>query len=130
MMRNPATLWTPNNTSVRRRLTSTRYNQIQRLLPYRLFDRKVASYAVDHPVRMPFALARGRESSTHSGKMSACDVSASWCTARFTHDIIALAAFGIDVNSTGATGDSPCPSYEAIESTLTIVSLMLETIRK
>ncbi|CAM9310255.1 unnamed protein product [Ascophyllum nodosum] len=50
--------------------------------------------------------------------------------ARFTHDIIALAAFGIDVNSTGATGDSPCPSYEAIESTLTIVSLMLETIRK
>ncbi|CAM9310328.1 unnamed protein product [Ascophyllum nodosum] len=50
--------------------------------------------------------------------------------ARFTHDIIALAAFGVDVNSTGTTADRPCPSFEAIESTLTILMLNLQMIKK
>ncbi|CAM9971103.1 unnamed protein product, partial [Ectocarpus fasciculatus] len=39
------------------------------------------------------------------------------CFARFTHDIVALAAFGVDVGSITATEEEPCPSFDAIEST-------------
>eukprot|EP00904_Undaria_pinnatifida_P007026 jgi/Undpi1/3453/HiC_scaffold_16.g06825.m1 len=43
---------------------------------------------------------------------------------RFTHDVIALAAFGIDVDSTSAPLGRPCPSYEAIASaTWTMMAL-------
>lgn len=33
---------------------------------------------------------------------------------RFTHDIIALTAFGFDANSMGATKDKPCKSYDSM----------------
>jgi len=51
------------------------------------------------------------------------------CPARFTHDIIALTAFGIDVDSTRATEDRPCPSFHAIESTLMTLALVFDTIK-
>lgn len=45
--------------------------------------------------------------------------------ARFTHDIVALAAFGVDVGSITATEEEPCPSFDAIESmTTSLISLM------
>lgn len=36
-------------------------------------------------------------------------------TARFTHDVIAMVAFGLDVRSISATADRPCDSFEAID---------------
>lgn len=45
--------------------------------------------------------------------------------ARFTHDTIALAVFGVDVDSTSATDDRPCRSFQAIESSLSIVNALL-----
>lgn len=33
---------------------------------------------------------------------------------RYTHDVIALAAFGIDADSLRATEDRPCVSYQAM----------------
>lgn len=35
-------------------------------------------------------------------------------SARFTHDIIALTAFGFDANSMGATKEKPCKSYDSM----------------
>eukprot|EP00752_Nemacystus_decipiens_P014607 g13007.t1 len=37
--------------------------------------------------------------------------------ARFTHDVIAMVAFGLDVGSMAATPESPCHSFDAIEVT-------------
>lgn len=45
--------------------------------------------------------------------------------ARFTHDIVALAAFGVDVGAITATEEEPCPSFDAIERiTSALISLM------
>ena len=41
---------------------------------------------------------------------------------RFTHDVIALTSFGIDVDSLNATEDLPSASFDAIE--VTVASLM------
>lgn len=35
--------------------------------------------------------------------------------ARFTHDVIAMVAFGLDVGSITATPENPCHSFDAIE---------------
>lgn len=48
---------------------------------------------------------------------------------RFTHDVIALTAFGLDVDSTSAAPGRPCPSYEAIASaTYTIMVLAMKPL--
>ncbi len=46
-------------------------------------------------------------------------------TARFTHDIIALVAFGVDVGSITATPERPCHSFDAIEVTTTAVGRLI-----
>lgn len=47
------------------------------------------------------------------------------CPERFTHDVIALSAFGIDVDSIGAAArGEACPSFDAMESaTSTLMAL-------
>ncbi|CAN0205555.1 unnamed protein product [Ascophyllum nodosum] len=44
--------------------------------------------------------------------------------AHFTHDIIALTACGIDVNSTGSTDDHPCLSFRAIQSAISTMGVL------
>lgn len=52
-------------------------------------------------------------------------------TARFTHDIIALAAFGVDVGSITATPERPCHSFEGIEgATMAFEALVMNPIAK
>jgi len=52
-------------------------------------------------------------------------------TARFTHDIIALVAFGVDVSSITATPERPCHSFDAIEvATTAFVQLIRNPITK
>ena len=41
-----------------------------------------------------------------------------WFSERFTHDVIALTSFGIDVDSLAATEASPSHSFDAIEATV------------
>eukprot|EP00752_Nemacystus_decipiens_P014601 g13003.t1 len=49
--------------------------------------------------------------------------------ARFAHDVIALAAFGVDVDSVSATVETPCESFDAMESkTYAVDKLLLKPL--
>lgn len=52
-------------------------------------------------------------------------------TERYTHDVVALAAFGFDADSLNATEDRPCVSFQAMHNIIAaMMKLMLDPIAK
>ncbi len=45
--------------------------------------------------------------------------------ARFTHDIISLAAFGVDAGSINATAERPCDSFDAVSYKMKTLEMLL-----
>lgn len=45
--------------------------------------------------------------------------------ARFAHDVIALAAFGVDVDSVSATAELPCKSFDAMTSKTSAIDKLI-----
>lgn len=57
--------------------------------------------------------------------LSPLSLSLGTAAARFTHDVIALAAFGVDVDSVRATVERPCKSFDAMATKTSAIDKLI-----